>query len=250
MKKIFFIILFIGTVGVLLGRMTAADAADSCNCTVKINGIGCTINSTKAFVYGKKLMVADLEAAIDWSKCSLGKTFASGYLDNYKQYEQIVTADLCSEIAAQNNKGVYDAGIAKYDYEFSCIAAGVDGNSVNVGGEVDFGGKYGANDEQKVSGQSSDDGEQPQWPEEVPKYLNRVSAANINVLIGRAIGVIVGLVGSIALAVFVYAGLTWMLSMDSDRKGKAVKTLVWSSLGLIVIMASYAAVSFIFNMIK
>jgi hypothetical protein len=49
---------------------------------------------------------------------------------------------------------------------------------------------------------------------------------------------------------FAYAGILWMVSMDGQAKSKAGKTLMWSSLGLIVIMASYAAVGFVFNMIK
>lgn len=80
--------------------------------------------------------------------------------------------------------------------------------------------------------------------------LNRLPTRDLPTFVGSAIKVLLGLIGSVALVMFSYAGLMWMVSMDGEKKKKALDTLIWSSLGIITILASYAVVSFVFNMIK
>lgn len=66
--------------------------------------------------------------------------------------------------------------------------------------------------------------------------------------IGRALKGMLGFVGTIALVVIVYAGITWMLAgvrgSATDIK-KAQDTIFWSVIGLAVIFSSYALVNFI-----
>lgn len=65
-------------------------------------------------------------------------------------------------------------------------------------------------------------------------------------LIGRIIGAVLGIIGSVALAIFVYGGLTWMTSAgnpDKVRKGKEI--VIWAVLGLAVIFTSYAIINFV-----
>lgn len=65
-------------------------------------------------------------------------------------------------------------------------------------------------------------------------------------IIGRAIKTVLGIIGAIALLMFVYGGLMWMTSGGSPEKiKKAQTTLVWAVLGLVVIFASYTLVDFI-----
>jgi cbb3-type cytochrome oxidase subunit 3 len=65
-------------------------------------------------------------------------------------------------------------------------------------------------------------------------------------IIGRLIRGIIAISGVIALAMFVYGGLMWMTSQGNKEKvDKAQKTVVWSVLGLVIIFASYALVSFV-----
>ena len=66
------------------------------------------------------------------------------------------------------------------------------------------------------------------------------------VLIGKVINAILGMVGSIALLMFVYGGFLWLTAggnPEQIKKGKDV--LVWASIGLVVIFTSYALVHFI-----
>lgn len=65
-------------------------------------------------------------------------------------------------------------------------------------------------------------------------------------LIGNVINTIFGIVGSLALLMFIYGGLTWMTSSGSQeavKKGKNVIT--WAAIGLAVIFTSYALVRFV-----
>ena len=68
------------------------------------------------------------------------------------------------------------------------------------------------------------------------------------VLVGHIIRALLGIVGSLALAVFIYGGFVWMTSAgngDSVNKGK--NTLIWAAIGLAVIFSAYALVRFVFE---
>jgi hypothetical protein len=62
-------------------------------------------------------------------------------------------------------------------------------------------------------------------------------------LIGRVINQLMGVVGSIALLMFVYGGLIWMTSSGNPEKVKEGRgILIWSAIGLAVIFFSYGLV--------
>ncbi len=55
-----------------------------------------------------------------------------------------------------------------------------------------------------------------------------------------------GVMGTVALAMLVYAGFLFMTAAgNSDRERKALDIMLWSGLGIIVILSSYAVVQFI-----
>jgi len=57
-----------------------------------------------------------------------------------------------------------------------------------------------------------------------------------------------GLIGSIALVMFVYGGVLWMTAMgNSEREKKGREVIVWSGLGVVVILISYIIVDFVFE---
>lgn len=67
-------------------------------------------------------------------------------------------------------------------------------------------------------------------------------------LIGKVIKAIMGIVGSIALVMFIYGGFVWMMAGGNSQavdKGKSI--LMWAAVGLIVIFSSYALVQFVFK---
>lgn len=68
------------------------------------------------------------------------------------------------------------------------------------------------------------------------------------ILIGKIINAALGIVGSLALAMFIYGGFTCMLSAGNNiRVQKGKRTLIWAVLGLAVIFLAYALVRFMFT---
>lgn len=75
--------------------------------------------------------------------------------------------------------------------------------------------------------------------------------SSINKIIGKVINSVMGIVGSLALLMFVYGGLTWMTSSGSQEKVKKGKDiLIWSAIGLVVIFSAYGITSFIINFLS
>ena len=76
------------------------------------------------------------------------------------------------------------------------------------------------------------------------------SIVNPQQVIGNVIKAMLGIVGSLALAVFIFGGFTWVTSAGNDEKIKKGKDMVmWASLGLAVVFLSYALVNFVIGAI-
>ena len=68
--------------------------------------------------------------------------------------------------------------------------------------------------------------------------------------IGRMLKGALGIVGTIALVMIIYAGIKWMLagvSGGAKEVQQAQDTILWAVIGLAVIFSSYAVVQFIIN---
>ncbi len=82
------------------------------------------------------------------------------------------------------------------------------------------------------------------------KELNLLSVKSIPELIGVGIRIVMGIIGSIALLILIYAGFLWMTAAgNSSKEQQAMKTMLWGGMGVIIILSSYAVVQFIFNQI-
>lgn len=67
-----------------------------------------------------------------------------------------------------------------------------------------------------------------------------------NELIGQLINGLLGIVGSLALAMFIYGGFTWMTAAGANEKvQKGKDIIIWAVLGLIVVFSAYAVVKFV-----
>ncbi|MGE5425823.1 MAG: pilin [Bacillota bacterium] len=65
-------------------------------------------------------------------------------------------------------------------------------------------------------------------------------------LIGSVIEKLFGIIGSLALVMFIYGGLIWMTSSGSStqvKKGRDI--IVWAIVGMVVIFSAYALVRFV-----
>ncbi len=77
---------------------------------------------------------------------------------------------------------------------------------------------------------------------------NPIGESNPNIIIGKVIEMVLGVVGSLALLMFVYGGFTWMLSAGNNEKvQKGKEILIWATIGLIVIFSAYAMIKLIFQ---
>ena len=78
--------------------------------------------------------------------------------------------------------------------------------------------------------------------------LNRLQGGTVQGFLGLAIKTATGIMGTIALAMIIYGGLLWMTSNgNGSRVEKAQSVIIWAALGLLVIFASYAIITFIFE---
>jgi len=78
-----------------------------------------------------------------------------------------------------------------------------------------------------------------------------IGSTTVEALVGKLINTAMGVVGSLALLMFVYGGFTWMLSAGSSEKIKKGKDIViWSALGMVLIFMSYALVRFVLETIQ
>lgn len=73
------------------------------------------------------------------------------------------------------------------------------------------------------------------------------SCVTLNGLIGRFVAAFIGMVGALALLVFVYAGIMYMTAGSSDRVKQATDTMKYALIGLALIMFAYVLTSFFFN---
>lgn len=75
---------------------------------------------------------------------------------------------------------------------------------------------------------------------------NPLAADSPQALIGYVINNILGIVGSLALVMFIFGGIIWMTSSGSaDKIKKGRDILIWSIIGLVVIFSAYALVRFV-----
>ena len=84
--------------------------------------------------------------------------------------------------------------------------------------------------------------------EEVKKLTNPLPTDDVPQLIGLIIKYLMGLLGSVALVMFLYGGFLWLTAAgEATKVTKGKETLIWAALGLVIIFASYSIVNFIFG---
>jgi hypothetical protein len=90
------------------------------------------------------------------------------------------------------------------------------------------------------------DGADETAPDDSVVLENPLPTTSLPTLIGRVIRAILGITGSLALAVFVYGGLIWMTAAgNTERIQKGKNTLSWAAIGLAVMFLSYSVVRYI-----
>lgn len=76
------------------------------------------------------------------------------------------------------------------------------------------------------------------------------STTDPNTVIANIIKVSLGVVGGLALVIFIYGGLLMLLSAGNPERVKHGRdALMWATIGLIIIFGSYGIVNAVFNAI-
>jgi hypothetical protein len=68
----------------------------------------------------------------------------------------------------------------------------------------------------------------------------------VQTLVGQLILSVMGIIGSLALVIFIYGGIMWMTAgADPGKVKKAKGAMLWAALGLVAVFLSYVVVKFI-----
>ncbi|MBD3311352.1 MAG: hypothetical protein GF349_02545 [Candidatus Magasanikbacteria bacterium] len=73
---------------------------------------------------------------------------------------------------------------------------------------------------------------------------------NVTQILGNVVSTALGVLGSVALVVFVYGGFVWLTSGgNEERVSKGLKAMLWAAVGIFIVFASYAILSLIISTI-
>lgn len=77
---------------------------------------------------------------------------------------------------------------------------------------------------------------------------NPSGTSDVPHILGNVLRALFGVLGSIALLMFIYGGFLWLTSGGAAEKiQKGKETMVWAILGIAIIFASFAIVSFVID---
>ena len=93
-------------------------------------------------------------------------------------------------------------------------------------------------------------------PPESVKLINPIKGTaakpegtlDVKIIAGNAIKQFTGILGSLALLMFVYGGFLWLTSAgNSDQVKKGTGAMLWSGIGIVIIFSSYAILTLVFK---
>jgi len=80
--------------------------------------------------------------------------------------------------------------------------------------------------------------------------VSAIGTKSISSIVGKVIQTALGIIGSIALVLFISAGFIWMTAQGNAGKIKTAQgIMLWSAIGLIVIFSSYILLNFVFKIL-
>jgi hypothetical protein len=80
------------------------------------------------------------------------------------------------------------------------------------------------------------------------KNINQLGTTDVSVLFGRLAGFSFGIIGMLALMMFIWGGFVFMTSTGNPEKiKKAFLIFVWTGLGVFMFFATYAILNFFFT---
>lgn len=215
----------IGSAFLFLPLPSKAQAVTSCVCTVSVAWEECIIlNHDFSIPSGNFSGEAFYSMAIGPASADCTADFQSLFLDRVGDKSFTVSSECSIEAMS---------AISDLDMSFSCrpSAPAVSAPAKDTGpdGSVDL---------QAIKARAKNE-------------LNPMNFTTVPDLLGRAIGALLAFAGSIALVLYIYAGAMWMMAGgDPGRVGTAKKVIIWTTLGVVVMLGSYIIVREIFGLLK
>jgi len=78
--------------------------------------------------------------------------------------------------------------------------------------------------------------------------VNPIGPSSVSGVIGKIIQIFLGIIGTISLIMFIYGGFLMLTSAGRAGQIKTgQQTLVWASIGILVVFTSYAILKFVFS---
>jgi uncharacterized membrane protein YidH (DUF202 family) len=74
------------------------------------------------------------------------------------------------------------------------------------------------------------------------------STSDVTQFIGQIVGTALSMIGILFFLLMIYAGLRWMTARgNSELTQKAQDTIIAATIGMVIVLASYAITTFVFN---
>jgi hypothetical protein len=243
-------------------HLRTTDAALFSNVQYRSMFVNCSLQMKNLFsipVGGKKQLPSGLKVFDEGKAISDKNSIACGpFLAAPETIIDIFKSDLSEMVSVQTvddcfklNEQIHNVKISKQDGQGLLI----DGiyNKVTIEGYYVLelnNCKVRKADGTQISSQTDS---KPAVPDTIPsaRSLNKIGALDISTFIGRAIKGALGFMGSIAFVMYIYGGVLYMTAAgNAQREESARKVLVWTTIGIMVILSSYVIVDFIFQGFK
>lgn len=80
--------------------------------------------------------------------------------------------------------------------------------------------------------------------------VSAIGTKSVSEIVGKIIQTALGIIGSIALVLFIASGFVWMTAQGNPQKIKTSQgIMIWTTIGLAVIFSSYILLNFVFKII-
>lgn len=211
---------------------TPTFAAD-CVCEFQLQGENCNTSKTIEYANGDSLNLEGLVTDFAFDECS--EDAQEEVLVNMNNLDQAfnIGADNCAQ-AGPDDPARQQAG-GNYSLSLVCQPGGA---GAAAGGAA----------EGAAPAAGAPTGGAKKAELRTVKLPNPLQETSINRLIGRIIGTAMGLLGSLALAVFVYGGFMFLTSGGNDEKvKKGTNAMLYAAIGVFLVLASYVILREVFT---
>lgn len=226
MRKTFFILLAVATIVFVYKILPVRSAEDICSCKLDFSIADA---DNRYSICSQSINIDSDDDSLSIAKKLFEKCEESGNVPNNADADTVVSESFegVKQCKDKQKGSAYPTVVGELSYTLKC-------GHVSVSAPAPSG----------ASAEKTAD----QLLADAAGSLNPAGITNPTQLVGRFIKILLAFVGSISLVLYIVAGILWMTASGvSERVDKAKKILVWTTLGVVVMLASYMLASFVFK---